>query len=207
MIDVFRAAREAVSSLDVARHYGFAPNRAGFICCPFHNERTPSLKLFPDGGWKCFGCGAGGTSIDFVSRLLELEPLAAVERLNTDFGLGLPLHRKPTPTETQTARRRKEIAEIHRQYEKWSETFIFQLCAACRVAHIALQGIETPEDMKYLGKQELDAIKYQPYFEYLIDILSHGEAGEQMEIFRDRQVIGLRLQEILSSTPTKSGVA
>lgn len=36
--------------------------------CPFHRDNTPSFTVFPDGGWHCFGCGAGGSLIDFVMR-------------------------------------------------------------------------------------------------------------------------------------------
>lgn len=37
-------------------------------CCPFHNERTPSFKLFPDNHYHCFGCGAHGSAITYVMR-------------------------------------------------------------------------------------------------------------------------------------------
>ena len=36
-------------------------------CCPFHQEKTPSFKVFPKTNtYKCFGCGAGGNSIAFL---------------------------------------------------------------------------------------------------------------------------------------------
>jgi hypothetical protein len=34
--------------------------------CPFHDDRSPSFTVWPDGHWKCFGCGKGGSVIDFV---------------------------------------------------------------------------------------------------------------------------------------------
>lgn len=79
-----------MSARDAAEHYGFTPNRAGYICCPFHSEHTPSLKLFPDGGWKCFGCGKAGSSIDFVMALFDLDFRQAVARLSMDFSINLP---------------------------------------------------------------------------------------------------------------------
>lgn len=39
------------------------------IRCPFHMEKTPSCVLFPTGGFKCYGCGANGNSIDFILKL------------------------------------------------------------------------------------------------------------------------------------------
>jgi DNA primase len=44
--------------------------RKVMIRCPFHNERTPSFVIFPDNGFKCFGCGVHGQgAIDFVMKL------------------------------------------------------------------------------------------------------------------------------------------
>ena len=46
-------------------------NRKVKIRCPFHNERTPSCTLFPTGGFHCFGCGAHGNSVDFITKMGE----------------------------------------------------------------------------------------------------------------------------------------
>ncbi len=39
------------------------------IICPFHAENTPSLHVYDDGGWKCYGCSKHGDVIDFVGYL------------------------------------------------------------------------------------------------------------------------------------------
>jgi hypothetical protein len=48
-----------------------SPDRAGKVLCPFHAERTPSLQLYPDGTFYCFGrgCKRGGTIFDFAAHL------------------------------------------------------------------------------------------------------------------------------------------
>jgi len=49
-------------------------DRAGKIQCPFHDDQTPSLQLYEDGTWYCFGaCRAGGSVYDFASRLWRME--------------------------------------------------------------------------------------------------------------------------------------
>lgn len=55
---------------------GRAVGRDGKIACPFHEDRTPSLHAYPEPeqGFACYGCGAGGTIIDFGARLYGLEP-------------------------------------------------------------------------------------------------------------------------------------
>ncbi len=53
--------------------------RDGKIACPFHEDRTPSLHVYddPERGWTCFGCGRGGTIIDFGAALWGVEPRGA----------------------------------------------------------------------------------------------------------------------------------
>ena len=78
--------------IDICKTYGFNIQRGNFICCPFHNEKTPSLKLY-DGnrGFYCFGCGEHGSVIDFVMRYFGLDFKSAISKLNDDFCLGLPI--------------------------------------------------------------------------------------------------------------------
>lgn len=54
---------------EVVRQYGIEINRSGFCRCPFHTEKTASMKIYAQ-SFYCFGCGAGGDVIDFV-RLYE----------------------------------------------------------------------------------------------------------------------------------------
>jgi len=93
-----------VSAKEAAEFYGYKPNRSGFICCPFHGEDTPSLKVY-DGarGFHCFGCGAHGDVTDLVARLFDLPFLEAQEKLNEDFRLGLPIGKILTSEERRQA--------------------------------------------------------------------------------------------------------
>lgn len=194
MTDIFRECRERVSAKDAARYYGVEINRQGKACCPFHAERTPSMS-FKNGRFKCFGCGASGDSITFTGRLLGLEPLAAVERLNADFALALPLHRKPTPAEAQAARRRMEITRAYKEFEEWRKAFIFKLCAAYRVAHIALRDMT---DWDKLTEQEALAIRWQACFDNWADTLADGTPEEQAQIYRERRQIAKWIEKVLN---------
>lgn len=46
-------------------------NRKVKILCPFHPENTASCNLFPTGGFKCYGCGKYGNTVDFVMALSD----------------------------------------------------------------------------------------------------------------------------------------
>lgn len=81
---------QRVTMYDIFSQYGFRPNHGGFIACPFHSEKTPSLKPYKDGRrFKCFGCGENGSVIDFVMKLFNLGFREAVYKINYDFGLGI----------------------------------------------------------------------------------------------------------------------
>ncbi len=90
----------AVTMTDVCERYGIEINRQGFAVCPFHNEKTPSLKIY-DGnrGYSCFGCGKSGDVISFVQSMYGLSFSEALSKLNEDFGLNLPLERRMSNTE------------------------------------------------------------------------------------------------------------
>lgn len=56
-------------------------------CCPFHDEKTPSLSVNPKKGiWKCFGCGAGTSPIDFIMQYDGLEFIEVIRKLAKRWG-------------------------------------------------------------------------------------------------------------------------
>lgn len=108
--DIAADVKQLVPVRLAAEHYGFTPSRTGYICCPFHSEKTASLKLYDgDGGFCCFGCGAQGSVIDFVMRLFDIGFRQAVLRLDMDFSLNL------TGTKPDRAARSKILEERRRE--------------------------------------------------------------------------------------------
>ena len=69
-LNVFEAVKQSVTTRQVAEHYGIHVGRNGMACCPFHHDKTPSMKL--DRRYHCFGCGADGDVIDFTAALYGL---------------------------------------------------------------------------------------------------------------------------------------
>ena len=126
---------------------------------------------FKNGRFRCWVCNVGGDSIDFTSRLLGLDAIGAVRRLNEDFRLALPLDHQPTQAEAKAARRRLEVAEAHRAFEIWRNEFINRLNAAYREGHLLLKDCQ---DLDKLTEREAAAIKWQVCFEHWADTLSYG---------------------------------
>lgn len=118
MSDVFRRVKENITMKDVALHYGWRVNRSGLICCPFHGDKHPSMKV--DRRFYCFSCGAQGDSIDFVSRYFGIGLKEAADKLLNDFGIGVMLELDAKEQEmvvrgeTPLARYRDKSAKITR---------------------------------------------------------------------------------------------
>ena len=90
---VFEAVKQSITVREAAQMYGIEVNRSGMACCPFHDDKNPSMKLNEE-YFYCFGCGATGDVIDFTARLYNLSPKEAAEKLAQDFGLAYVAYRK-----------------------------------------------------------------------------------------------------------------
>lgn len=84
-MNVFEAVKQSVTTRQAASFYGIRVGRNGMVCCPFHNDRTPSMKV--DSRFYCFGCGASGDVIDFAALLHGLGKREAAVRLAENFGV------------------------------------------------------------------------------------------------------------------------
>ncbi|MGH8877875.1 MAG: DNA primase, partial [Stackebrandtia sp.] len=83
--------RTAIAEV-IGEHVTLKPAGGGNLkgLCPFHDERTPSFNVTPAKGfWHCFGCGAGGDAITFLTELEHLNFTEAVERLASKSGVTL----------------------------------------------------------------------------------------------------------------------
>lgn len=197
LFDVFRRVREGVTAENAARYYGMTLDSRGRALCPFHTDHHPSMT-FKHGHFRCWSCGASGSSVDLVAHILGLTPLDAVKRLNVDFALGLDLnHREPTPRERQEIARRRMVGDTRRDFEEWRRQMINKLNAAFRVAQNVDKHIEALTDAEAL------AVREQSRIEYLSDVLSFGTLDEQVSIFRERKEVEQLCTMVLSNTPPK----
>jgi len=100
--------KSAVTAREAAIRYGYEPNRGGFICCPFHGDKTASLMVRNnERGFVCFGCHQNGSVIDFVGKLFDLNFIESCRKINQDFALNLPID-KPATAQDRIAALQKE---------------------------------------------------------------------------------------------------
>ena len=187
--------KAAVSMRQAAEFYGFKPDRSGFICCPFHGEKTPSLKIYPDGrGWWCYGCNSGGDVIDFVSKLFNLDFLNACKRINSDFSLGIDFGGKRDYVAERKARDKLRLERIKKDsFAEWQMKTQLTLCKYHRLLYRAMRSgnIENP--------MFLEALQNIGRVDYLIDALRENPAEfyktcreEVEEIWKNKNMTGLK---------------
>ena len=168
---IYETIKAAVPVRQAAEHYGLRVNRNGMACCPFHNDRNPSLKLNEE-YFYCFGCGAKGDVIDFVARLFDLSNYEAAQRLAADFGIS---------TEPGQA-----VAAPHKTKRPHIRQFREDEMLCFRVLTDYLHLLEdwkdryapgTPEDK--LDDRFVEACQMLDHMEYLADILTVGTLEER----------------------------
>lgn len=168
---IYETIKAAISVKQAAEHYGLKAGRNGMACCPFHNDRHPSLKLNEE-YFFCFGCGAKGDVIDFVARLFNLSSFEAAQKLAADFGLDP----KP-PTATALPKPKHPCIRQFREDE--------MLCFRALTDYLHLledwkvrYAPKTPDDA--LDDRFVEACQMLDYIEYLADILTVGDLEERV---------------------------
>ena len=167
---VFEVVKQSVTAREAAELYGIAVGRGGMACCPFHDDRHPSMKV--DTRFHCFGCGADGDVIDFTARLYDLSPKGAAEKLAQDFGLSYdskaPIRRSYVrqKTEAQVRKEKREhgwrvLTDYYHLLRKWEADY----------------SPKTADEDPH--PRFLEAIQKKDYMGYLLDTFLDSSTEEQ----------------------------
>ena len=173
-MNLFESVKAAVTVRQAAEHYGLEVNRGNMVCCPFHNDRIPSMKLNED-YFYCFGCGAHGDVIDLVARLFGLSSYEAAQKLAQDFGIGPD---KP-PAAIALPKPERPLLKAYRQEEARCLRVLcdyLHLLESWKVRHAP----KTPEDV--LDDRFVEACQMLDYVEYLADLLIAAELEQRVKI-------------------------
>ena len=171
---IYETIKAAVPVRQAAEHYGLRVNRNGMACCPFHNDRHPSLKLNED-YFYCFGCGAKGDVIDFVAKLFDLSNFEAAQRLAEDFGISTE------PGQAVAAPHKTKRPHI-RQFRE-DEMLCFRvltdylhLLEDWKVQY-APKTPDEPYDDRFV-----EACQMHCHIEYMADVLTVGDLEERVAL-------------------------
>ena len=168
---VFETVKQSITVREAAQMYGIEVNRSGMACCPFHDDKNPSMKLNEE-YFYCFGCGATGDVIDFTARLYNLSPKEAAEKLAQDFGLAYDSQASP--------RRRyvRQKSEAQKFKEDRDHTFrvladYFHLLRKWETDYTP----KTPEENPH--PRFMESIQRKDYVGYLLDFFLEDSPEEQ----------------------------
>ena len=121
----FESVKAAVPLRQAAETYGLSVSRNGMTCCPFHEDRHPSLKLNKD-YFYCFGCHASGDVIDFTGRLFGISLKDAVTKLAADFGVSEDARQvsvRQNPFRLDELRCRRALTAYLHLLKKWKTQY------------------------------------------------------------------------------------
>ena len=169
---IFEAIKSTVTPRMAAEHFGLSVSRNGMVCCPFHDDRHPSMKLNED-YFYCFGCGAKGDVIEFTSKLFGITAMEAAQKLRADFGVQedkpsiltkLNLYRTQADNERLCFRVLREYLQI---LQDWKVRF----------------SPQTPEDDP--DDRFVEACHMLECTQYMVDQLTIGSPEERTELVND----------------------
>ena len=164
--------RDTVDMEQILGLYGYRVKR-GFMVCPFHGDTDASLKVYRGtGGWHCYGCGRGGSVIDFVMEHEGCDFRTAVRAIDNALNMGM-FSASEDPYEMEERRR----------VQKWLDdfvNFIYEYCESaekmiCAKMRMDLNRMKTArdKDVKDRTAEECLLLLYYDdeaqYDEYRID--------------------------------------
>ena len=169
--NVFEAVKQSVSTRDAAAFYGIEVKRNGMACCPFHDDKNPSMKLNEE-YFYCFGCGATGDVIDFTAKLFDLSSKEAAEKLAQDFGL---IYDSQAPPRRRYVRQKTEAQQFREDRQRCYRVLsdYYHLLKKWESDH----SPRTPEEKPH--PRFVEAIHKKIYVEYLLDLFLYESEEEQ----------------------------
>ena len=168
--NVFEAVKQSVSTREAAAFYGIEVKRNGMACCPFHDDKNPSMKV--DQRFHCFGCGEDGDVIDFTAKLFDLSPKEAAEKLAQDFGL---IYDSQAPPRRRYVRQKTEAQQFREDRQRCYRVLsdYYHLLKKWGIDH----SPRTPEEEPH--PRFVEAIQKKTYVEYLLDLFLYESEEEQ----------------------------
>lgn len=172
--DIFEIVRE-IPLIEVLERYSPNPlilkHGKPKMICPFHDDKNPSVSVKGQ-RWKCFGCGAGGDSIDLVARLYGLTSLEAAQMIAENFGLVVKRDKPLMPEQLKEIQRRNERRKLQGLWAQGADK-LFRM--ACEMRE-AILTVTTP------GDAEGETMETLAQLENLIDVLMYGNPTDIMHV-------------------------
>ena len=165
---IFDTLKARVTVPQAAAHYGVRIGRNGMCRCPFHSDKTPSMKI-NETYYYCFGCHSTGDVIGFTARLFNLSPLDAARKLASDFGID---PNTPASAAVALPRIRQEESQRDREDRCASVLIEYERLLKSRQQRFAPVHLSEEWDDRFIS-----ASHALPQVSYLIDCLYDADAS------------------------------
>ena len=162
--------KQAVPLKDAAKFYGLDVRPNGMCVCPFHNDKTPSMKIYDD-HFYCFGCNSHGDVIDLICGLFSLDIKEAVNKFCEDFNFS----EKTEHTEKDSICPNVKD-HIYRNLEKYYLRVLEEYLSLLREWKIKFRP--SSPDEKY-DDRFVEAVRMEDVIEHLVDVLLFGEQEQR----------------------------
>lgn len=188
--ELFATAKSRLDILQVSRDFGLETNRAGFACCPFHNEKTPSLKINAQKQYfHCFGCGAGGDVFKLVGQLAGIsKPFDVLKMLNDSYALGLNLDGKQTDTQAVQALKKQADLEhkrsIEQAFDEWQHNAFLTCTRYAKLLRDWRLDYAPKSEVEELRPLFIESLQQLTRTEYLCDCLTYGDEKEKQKFYK-----------------------
>lgn len=158
--DAVRRIKDNYKLRDILAEYGITLNRAGFCGCPFHSgDNTPSMKIYDNNTFHCFGCGANGSVIDFVMKMDGLSFRDACRRLSG----GDPFEQDGKKPSREKLLRQIALAKMKRRDEQKKKQYrnkrLAYLGGRLRIIEEELSRFSSPCDRLYELVEEREQLE------------------------------------------------
>ena len=173
--NIFEAVKESVTTRQAAEYYGVQVGRNGMACCPFHDDKHPSMKV--DRRFHCFGCQADGDVIDFTARLFGLSGKEAALKLAEDFSVRYDAKGHDPPRRRPVKRKISEELRYRQAEQKCFRVL-------CNYLHLLERwkveyAPQSPEDE--LDDRFVEACHMIEYVNDLLDVLMFAELKQRVK--------------------------
>jgi len=196
MDGVFEEIKDRVSMPEVVKFYGFDVNRGGMMCCPFHDDRNPSMKIYEQ-NYYCFGCGESGDATGFVAKIYGLRQIDAAKKISYDFGLGLFDRDRAVPIKTEPSE--------YQKFRSWINSATTIVSAYIDKLNDWRERYRPKNENEKLNALFVESLQQKEFVEYLRDTLKFGSKEDKREMYEHDQAtidkIKERLQKIKHISP------
>ena len=173
MSNVSEQIKSAITMPQLLQGYGLQFSREKFMCCPFHNEKTASFKVY-EKDYHCFGCGAHGDVIAFVMQYFNLTFPQAILKICSDFGIYADFKQNKIP-KVEADRIRKEREQKQAEKEKKRQEY-FEKAAEFRQVQSDLIELCPKNELDFIHEGYIYALHKVEYLKnYLEENLSERE--------------------------------